>query len=149
MVGGANVAAPASGGLYITGSALVNGTGVTFYLYNGASINISGYGITLKAPVASSPTFPGILIYQDRSDNSAGTFGTFNNPLAILDLEGAVYMPAANLTFPILLSGTFSNYGIYVANTMHFNGVLGLFVDYAQASGQGGVSPIKGVSLVQ
>src|ERR1039458_4870326 len=66
--GVANAGAPASVGLNLTGSALVSGQGVTFYLYNGASFNIAGFGITLKAPVASSPTFPGILIYQDRSE---------------------------------------------------------------------------------
>jgi hypothetical protein len=146
--GSTNTTAPASGGLSLTGSALVSGQGVTFYLYNGASFNIGGYGITLQAPAGNSTTaaFPGVLIYQDRADTSPGTFG---GTLSSLDLEGAIYMPAANLTFPTLATVTFSNYGIYVASDISFTGALGIFVDYAQAASSGGVSPIRGVSLVE
>ncbi len=66
-----------------------------------------------------------------------------------MDLEGAIYMPAANLTFPMLASVTFSNYGIYVASDITFAGALGIFIDYAKAASSGGVSPIRGVSLVE
>jgi hypothetical protein len=148
--GATNATAPAAGGLNLTGSALVSTAagGATFYLYNGATVNINGFGITLQAPPGSSTTaaFPGILFYQDRSDNSPATIG---GTLTTLDLEGALYMPASTLNFQNLGTVTFSNYGIYVANKIQFNGALGLFIDYAKAASSGSVSPIKGVSLVE
>lgn len=142
----ANAAAPASGGLYISGAtAGVTGTGVTFYLYNGASFKISGFGTKLTAPGPAGP-FPGILIYQDRSDASPASIGNF---LSFVDLEGAVYVPAGSLLFPSAISGTVTNYSIFVVNTLQFQGAFGFFQDYTKASGSGGTSPIKTVVLTE
>jgi hypothetical protein len=146
----------ATGGLSINAfstNAAVTGTGVTFYMYNGASFSISGpgsiitaNGITLTAP-GPSGQYPGILFYQDRADNGSATLGGYFNKL---DLEGAIYVPDGSLTFPAVISATtLQNNTILVANTLQFVGILGLFQDYDKATGSGGISPIKTVVLTE
>jgi hypothetical protein len=149
--GVANAGAAASGGLNVSGSSGLTANGVTFYLRNGASFNIapnlagSFAGVTLTAP--SSGTYSGILFYQDRADTSPAYFG---NVVSFIHLEGVVYLPVANLSFPSVISGVYSHYAIYVANTFTFQAALSVFQDYANAPSNGsGKSPIETVVLVE
>jgi hypothetical protein len=83
--GNSNVVLPA--GVYVLdggdfsckGNETITGTGVTFYLTNGASWQCSGTpSVNLTAPSAPSP-YAGILIYQDPSDHASNTVtGTSN-----------------------------------------------------------------------
>ena len=66
-----------------------------------------------------------------------------------MDLEGAMYVPAAKITFPAFISATISHYGIYVAKNIELQGVIGALIDYANAPGTGGTSPIKTTVLAE
>jgi Flp pilus assembly protein TadG len=150
--GSTNAAALGAGGLAVTGFVGVTGNGVTLYFYNGATFYINttaslgGFGLRFQAPGPASGAFPGILFFQDRADTSQATLG---GTFSILDIEGAVYVPAGKLVYPTTVAATFSNYAIYVAKNIEFQGFLGALVDYAKAASSGGVSPIKGVALVE
>lgn len=81
-----------NGAFSVSGGAALSGSGVTFYLPQGASVSISGGGVLdLVAP--SSGTYNGILFYQDRSDTLPGliTGGAYST------LEGIMYFPSASL----------------------------------------------------
>ncbi|MGA9392128.1 MAG: pilus assembly protein TadG-related protein [Candidatus Sulfotelmatobacter sp.] len=151
-----------NGGGFVTGGLSINavsanaaatGTGVTFYMYNGASFSISGpgsifsaNGITLTAPSPPS-AYAGILFYQDRADAGTATLGGY---FGKLDLEGAIYIPDGTLSFPAVISATtLQNNTILVANAIQFVGILGFFQDYDKATGSGGISPIKTVVLTE
>jgi Flp pilus assembly protein TadG len=147
--GGLNIAAGSTNLTY----AGVTGTGVTFYMWNGATFSVSGpgsifssNGITLTAP-GPGGQYPGILFYQDRADNGTAVLG---GDFGKLDLEGAIYVPDGNLTFPAVIQvTTLQNNTILVANTIQWSGFLGLFQDYDKATGSGGISPIKTVVLTE
>jgi Flp pilus assembly protein TadG len=137
----------ATGGLLIQNTAFVTGTGVTFYFTNSASFNINGFGITLKAPgPAAAVGIPGVLFFQDRTNFSPATVGGF---ISFVDLEGAIYVPNGTLNLTNFITATISNYGIYVTKNLNLQGAIGALIDYANASGSGGTSPIKGVVLVE
>ena len=135
----------ATGGLLIQNTAFVTGTGVTFYFTNSASFNINGFNLRFTAPAPPSP-YAGVLFYQDRADFSPASIGGF---ISVVDLEGAIYLPAGPLTFQNTVGATVSNYGIYVAKDLNFQGILGILSDYATAPGSGGSSPIKTVALAE
>ena len=94
-----------SGGNFTIGNnTIVQGTGVTFYFTNGATICSSGTSqVQLAAPTTG--TYAGILFYQDPNDasgpnltgnsstncSSSSTAGTY--------FTGALYFPGAPLTF--------------------------------------------------
>lgn len=82
-----------NGVLSFNGGSTISGTGVTFYLPPGASLNIgNGTDFSLAAP--TSGTYNGILFYQDpKNTTSEALEGGANSYL-----EGILYFPKANLT---------------------------------------------------
>lgn len=84
----------------VNASSVINGTDVTFFLTNGASLSYNGgSSLNLSAP----PTGPlsGMLFFGDRDD--VGIAHTINGSSGSV-LNGAVYMPAGDLDY----SGNFS-----------------------------------------
>jgi hypothetical protein len=128
---------PGGVGLQIDAAgAPVNGDGVTFYVTGNAPVNITG-NVTLTAATNSlAAGVPGgVLFFQDRANGQAATInGT---------LSGALYFPNAQLT----MSGTgTSPYTIIVAQTITFNGNIGIGSDYTSLPDG---SPIKAAVLVR
>jgi hypothetical protein len=128
---------PGGVGLQIDAAgAPVNGDGVTFYVTGKAPVNVTG-NVTLTAPT-NSPVggVPGgVLFFQDRANGQAATInGT---------LTGALYFPNAQVT----MSGNGTTpYTIVVAQTITFNGTIGIGSDYTSLP-EG--SPIKAAVLVR
>jgi hypothetical protein len=86
-----------SGGLTFEGNATISGSGVMFYLTNGATINAVGGGnspdINVSAP--TSGTYQGMLFYQDPLDTNPPSLGGDNNST----FNGILYFPSVQLTF--------------------------------------------------
>lgn len=81
------------GGITMSGSTSISGTGVLLYVPSGG-ITLSGTGgITISAP--TSGTYQGIALWQPYSNTSSDTLsgGTTQN------INGVVYLPAASLTY--------------------------------------------------
>ncbi len=137
--GNAAFAAPAgvyfiSGTLTLTGGSSITGTGVTFILLPGATIDTKGGGtLTISAPTAipSTSSFPAALQadarlfqYMAIYDASATpiTFGGNSN----ITLNGNIYAPTANVTFQgnptISVGGAGGGCGQLVAASIAFNG---------------------------
>ncbi len=82
-----------NGTLTFSGGSKVSGTGVTFYLPPGASLNIgNGTNFSLAAP--TSGAYNGILFYHDRSNTTTESLVGGSTSY----LEGILYFPNANLT---------------------------------------------------
>ena len=128
------------GGLKVSGSATLNGTGVTFFLTQGLTytygpLSISGTTVlNLKAP--ESGPFYGILFHQDPSiaANQAGS--TLTGSVSLTG-EGVFYFPTTNLAWSGSASGNQSRYLILIADTVTLNGSLVLNANYP-----GGRSPL-------
>lgn len=84
-----------SGGeLRINANAHVNGSGVTFFLTNGATVHFNGSAeINLSAP--TSGPYAGVLMYGDRDQGNAENI--FNGTADSL-LTGALYFPTQQVT---------------------------------------------------
>jgi hypothetical protein len=112
------------GDLTINAKTLLRGTGVTFFLTNGASAAINGSAILdLAAPTAGA--FSGILIFGSRSDSSV-THRINGNAGSTLD--GAIYAPASVMHY----SGNFGGSGgctQIVVDRITFTGNSDLAVD--------------------
>jgi hypothetical protein len=104
-----------NGQLSFQGGATISGTGVTFYLPPGASLNIAnGIAQTLTAP--TSGTYNGVLFYQDRQNSTAESL----QGGASSSFEGIMYFPAANFTFT---NGTnTTTYAAIISKTVTFSG---------------------------
>ncbi|MWV27959.1 pilus assembly protein TadG-related protein [Aurantiacibacter rhizosphaerae] len=99
------------GSLRINGQHEVNGAGVMFVLYNGASISINGGAdINLTAMTASdlmnvgvSPEdandLAGMLVFEDREGPGAGNNGQSFNGNAATVLNGTMYFPKSEVFF--------------------------------------------------
>ncbi len=142
------------GGLTVLSSAVVNGSGVTFYLTGQnnknsnpssyAGINIAGSAtVNLSAPCAgASGGIEGMLFFQDRSITT--DMGSVINGGSNSTFAGAVYFP----TTPLSYSGSSgSQYTLLVADTITINGASSIGNNYSCLSG--GSSLIKNASLVQ
>jgi hypothetical protein len=138
-------------GLYIVGApgftvaagntGAITGGGVTFYVTGGGVVGMQGGGnVTLTAPVdAALGGIPGVLFFQDRTDNNAANI----QPTGILSLTGALYFANAPLT---LGGNTPTAYTILVANSINFTGNFTIGTNYS-ALPDG--SPIKSAVLVR
>ncbi len=84
----------------INASANVSGTGVTFFLTNGAEMAFNG-GATLNFAAPTSGPLTGLLFFGDRDDTTAQH--TINGTAASR-LSGAIYTPASLVNY----SGNFS-----------------------------------------
>lgn len=83
-----------NGTLSITGSAPVNGTGVTFYLPSGSSPNVSiTASATMKLIAPTSGKYDGILFYQDRANTNAIKITAAGGST----ITGIIYAPTATL----------------------------------------------------
>ena len=99
------------GSLTINGQHEVNGAGVMFVLYNGASISINGGAdVNLTAMTASdlmniglSPEdandLAGMLVFEDREGPGAGNNGQSFNGNANTVLNGTMYFPVSEVFF--------------------------------------------------
>lgn len=130
------------GTLSATSTAVLNGTGVTFFLTNGARLDINGQArLNLSAPTTG--TYAGLLFFADRSGASLNhqLNGTSDSILT-----GAVYLPNDNLAF----SGT-NNSATgctqIIARTLNLTGNSGIGVNCA-GTGVQDMSMPGGVRLV-
>jgi len=148
---GANATANFQPGIYIlrngaltgTGNAVINGTGVSFYMTGTGTavqlenddISITG-NVTVNVTAPTSGTMAGIAIYQD---HSAPT-GDISNKLAgngTINFTGVLYFGNQNLT----ISGNGTQDGqaaftAFIANTLTYtgNGSLVLNANYSNTS---------------
>ena len=81
-----------NGNLTVDSATISGGSGVTFYITGGGSVNIAqGATISLSAPTTG--TYAGVLFFQDRSDSSAAQFqGGANSTI-----KGTLYFPDATV----------------------------------------------------
>ncbi|MGB0670971.1 MAG: pilus assembly protein TadG-related protein [Rhodospirillales bacterium] len=109
------------GDLSIVSGAQVAGTGITFFLTNGAKLSIAGTAsVTVSAP--TSGTYAGVLAYVDRDDPDANHIVNGNSSTV---LNGAIYAPSAEVRF----AGSNSTGGgctQIVAKTVQITGDSGL-----------------------
>lgn len=85
------------GGINVSGSASLSGSGVFIYNTGGGAINLSGTGSISLSPMTSG-TYSGITVFQDRSSTTGATMSGSGN----INNTGTFYFPDAALT----LSGT-------------------------------------------
>lgn len=109
------------GDLSISSTALVNGSGVTFFLTNGATLDINGAAsVNVSAP--TSGPYSGLVVFADRS----GTPLTHKlNGSAAAIFTGAVYMPNDHVE----VRGTNAAGGgcmQMIARTLDYRGTAGL-----------------------
>ncbi len=109
-----------SGGqLRLNASANVTGTGVTFYLTNGATLFFNGSAhMNLTAPTSSSDPLKGLVFFGDRTQ--ANATNTINGN-ASSEITGAIYFPSQEVRFLGNFSG--ANDCVHViANTVYYTG---------------------------
>ena len=132
-----------SGGLSIGANATVTGNGVTFYFTNGGTFTSVGTpSIQLSAP--NSGSYTGILFYQDPNDTTGPSLGGDSSSF----YQGALYFPAADLTF--FGNGAFNGnaaYTIIDAGAVALSGHPNLTVNATYSGLPGGVSIIKNAVL--
>ncbi len=112
----------------INATANVSGSGVTFFLTNGATMAFNG-GATLALTAPDSGPLSGILFYGDRGD--VGLEHTINGT-AGSTLNGAVYLPSSDLDYSGNFSGTHGCTQI-VTRRVTFTGNSSLNVDCTAA----------------
>jgi Flp pilus assembly protein TadG len=143
------------GGLSMSGSTSLQGTGVTFYLTgNSPTISIAG-GTTVKlsAPVDNSAGgIPGILFFMDRSE-PVGTSAKFAGG-STQSYEGTIYMPSAAVSLAGSGSGTSSTtpFSAIIADTVSLVGNGNFVVNSNYASSSVPLPPnltVATVALVQ
>jgi Putative Flp pilus-assembly TadE/G-like len=128
-------------GLQIQGPSTVTGNGVTFFVTNGAQVQITGPGNTsLTAPADTTGGIPGgVLFFQDRANLQPATITNPN-----LSLTGALYFPSAPLT--LASNSPAAPYLILVAQSIQLQGNVSIGTDYSSLTNG---SPIKAAVLVQ
>jgi hypothetical protein len=85
------------GTLEFTANANVTGKNITFFLTNGATVEIKGNAkFNLTAPTDPAEPYAGMLFFGDRNDNSTG-FEIKGN--ASGSLQGAIYFPSGHAKF--------------------------------------------------
>lgn len=83
------------GTLSANSTAVLNGSGVTFFLTNGARLDINGQA-TLNLSAPTSGTYSGLLFFADRSGSSVNHV---LNGTSSSTITGAVYLPNDNLSY--------------------------------------------------
>lgn len=127
-----------NGTLTVAGGSVISGTGVTFYLPAGASLNVgNGINWNLKAP--TSGTWNGILFYQDRSNTTAESLEGGASSV----MQGILYFPKANFTFENGTNAT--TYASIVAGSLTFAGGAKV-QNYAQVNS---ATPLAGARIVE
>jgi Flp pilus assembly protein TadG len=104
------------GSLTINAGAVVSGSGVTFYLVNGASVSMNGNSdVQLTAPTTG--TYAGMLFISDRSNTGSLSINGDNSST----VTGVIYAPKGSVTY----NGNFSGAGgctQIVAGTVAWSG---------------------------
>jgi hypothetical protein len=104
------------GNLKINANANVTGSGVTFYLENGASVSMNGNSdVQISAPTTG--TYAGFLFISDRSNTSGITINGNNSS----SVTGIIYAPDASVTYLGNFAGTNGCTQI-VAQTVEWSG---------------------------
>lgn len=133
-----------SGGtLKINAGANVTGTGVMFYLTNGAQLSLNG-NATMNISAATTGPYAGLLLFGDRTMAYASQ--TINGNASSL-FTGAVYFPSQD----IRLLGNFSGAGgcmQVIAATIYYTGSSTFRTDCA-ATGMETITVPGAVSLVE
>lgn len=128
------------GSLELTSTSVVEGSEVTFYLTNGATVSVNGTAdVTLSAP--ESGDYKGLLIFVDRDEPNATHI---LNGSSSSSLNGAIYAASGHVEF----AGTSTTGGgctQIVANTVEITGDAGLGSD----CGLMGFNEIRNSQLVQ
>lgn len=128
----------------INASALVTGSGVTFFLTGGASLSYNG-GATINLSAPTSGPLAGLLFYADRDD--AGVAHKINGNTGS-ELNGAIYMPSGDLDY----SGNFSGGGggctQIVTRRVTFSGNSSLQVN-CEAAGTRRIAVGESIALVE
>lgn len=131
------------GTLKVNANTVLNGTGVMFYLTNGATLSING-GAKIDIAAATTGTYQGILFFGDRSMPSAKQ--TINGDATSL-MTGALYFPSQEVD----LLGNFSGAGgcmQVVADTIYYTG-SSTFRDDCTATGMQTIKVAGIVTLVE
>jgi Flp pilus assembly protein TadG len=97
------------GGIFsVRSQDIVTGSGVTFVLKNGATLDINGgAAVTLTAPTAAQlpgmgiadPRLAGMLVFEDKTSNAGRENSSRINGNSATVLNGAIYMPKTTLNF--------------------------------------------------
>jgi Flp pilus assembly protein TadG len=101
-------------------NARLTGSGVTFYLANGAKLNIGGsVQLNFTAPSDAANPYAGILFFGDRTatDTNHVLAGNSNS-----DYTGAVYTPASRITFAGNSTTSGGGCTQVIGNTVTFTG---------------------------
>jgi hypothetical protein len=126
------------GGITLSGSTSISGTGVTIYSPS-SGITMSGTGsIDITAP--TSGTYSGIAFYEGRSNTSGATLSGGSN----VNVTGAFYAPDATLTFSGGSNVQALNIGLVVKNVV-FSG--NTYIEQSALDGLGGGG--GGIALIQ
>jgi Flp pilus assembly protein TadG len=127
------------GELRINSTATVNGSGVTFYLTNGATVSMNG-GADVQLSAPTSGSYAGVLVFVGRSEPYNDYTVNGNSGSTV---NGAIYAANGN----VRMNGT-STFGggctQIVARTIEFSGNAGLGVDCTGS----GVRDIRSSRLV-
>jgi Flp pilus assembly protein TadG len=113
----AGVYVVSGGDLKINANANITGVGVTFFLTNGATLQING-NATLNISAPTSGDYSGVVFYGDRTQLTAKN--TINGN-ATSNVTGAIYFPSQEVDF----LGNFSGNGgctQVVADTIYYTG---------------------------
>jgi Flp pilus assembly protein TadG len=113
------------GTLSFTAGSVVNGTGVTFVLTNGANVVVNGGStVNLTAPridAASPLPTAGFVFYQAPSDTAAADF----NGGSAMSFAGTLYFPSAAVTYNGGSATPTSQCTLLISDTMKFSGSAG------------------------
>lgn len=106
------------GDFEIAGNATVNGDGVVFYLADGVELDFAGTAsINLSAP--SAGVYNGITLFGSRAATTAAHVIDGNGATSI---NGAVYLPASDLTWSGNMQTSFTGCTQVIADTVTFDG---------------------------
>jgi Flp pilus assembly protein TadG len=130
-----------SAGLQFSGNNQVSGTGVTFYIANGAFGMVGNTILNLSAPTSTSDPFNGILFDQSPGDTSAASLVGNSGS----NIQGIMYFPTA--AFSLTGNSGTAIYTDFVVSSLSLVGNAS-FNDYASL-GSAVNSPLTVVSLVE
>jgi hypothetical protein len=114
----------AGGGLSVTGTSSLSGSGVTFYDTNATGyaygpISLTGGNATADLSAPTSGAMKGILFFQDRSI-PAGSDGSSLTGNVSNIFDGAIYFPTTGLTYTG--NSSTSGYTFLIADTLTLTG---------------------------
>jgi hypothetical protein len=126
------------GGLDVSGSSVLNGTGVTFFLtqgngYSYGPLSVSG-SVQMNLAASTSGPYFGILFYQDPAIGTGQPASAVSGSQTST-ISGVFYLPTTGLSY----SGSTSegNYLIFVTDTLRLSGSVRLNANFP-----GGRSPL-------